>query len=143
VFQFTVPSMLFPEADIDAVDVNFDALGVPSGAVAIRNADECASESPEDADIQCLASPSPSLLLRSLPPGDYVAIVNTLGPVQSFDIRLDFGPPTPIPNYDVCDAETEIITASGTYAGRFGETDHDCAARRTGPAPSSSGSARA
>lgn len=130
VFNFTVPSNFgpdgyFPMADVDAVDVTVAAEGPSNATIAIRRQDECAAEDADEADIKCNSGASPTLLQRSLPPGDYSVIVSTVAPVTSFDFRLDFDPPTPVPAYDVCNAETETITASGTYSGIFEETDHD------------------
>lgn len=125
VFSFTVPSGYFPDADVDAVDVTVAAEGPTNATIALRRADECAAEDADEADIRCNDGSSPSILQRSLPPGDYVIIIATAAPTTSFDLRLDFDPPTPVPAYDVCNAETETITESGTYEGVFSETGHD------------------
>jgi len=124
VFQFTVPDNYFPDAEINAVDAEFQALGVAQGAVALRPLGECANTDPTT-DLRCNDGGSPSFLARSLEPGDYVIIVSTSAQLTSFDVRLEFREPTPIPNYDECSAETETITESGTFPGRFEETEHD------------------
>ncbi|HJK97311.1 MAG TPA: hypothetical protein RMF84_08810 [Polyangiaceae bacterium LLY-WYZ-14_1] len=122
VFQFTVPSGWDPDAEVDAVDVGFQALGVPVGAVVLRDSASC--DAGPESDLRCTPGEAPSFLARSLAPGDYTVIVRTLTPVTSFDVRLTFDSPTPIPNYDLCNAETDVISESGSYSGRFEETTH-------------------
>jgi hypothetical protein len=101
-------------------DVRVIVTGLSGGVIALRRDGEC-SHGP---DLDCGAWTLPSVLLRSLPAGDYAIIVRSTMPA-TFDLNVTIGDPTTVPNVDVCDSETETIRASGTYHGFFEETADD------------------
>jgi hypothetical protein len=116
----SAPDAVFRFTLTEPRDVRISISGVSGAAVALRPFAACAT----GPDLRCSSSASPSILQRSLAPGDYAIIVRT-SPGSVFDIMLMIGEPTPVPRVDVCDASTETITASGTFRGRYEETnDH-------------------
>jgi hypothetical protein len=116
----TAPDAVFRLTLTEPRDVRVSVSGVTGGAVALRAFASCAS----GPDLKCNSSSAPSIIHRSLPPGEYAIIVRSTsgGP---FDLNLMITDPTPPPATDVCDSMTEAITASGTYRGRFEETNDD------------------
>ncbi|NIS28974.1 MAG: hypothetical protein GWO04_02975, partial [Actinobacteria bacterium] len=112
VFRFNLPMMQ---------DVRISLSGGGTGAsIALRDWGSCSS-GPDD---KCSASSPPTILRRSLPPGDYAIIVKTASGAP-FDILLMFEPPTPIPPVDLCNSGTEDVSAGGTFTGFFAEVDDD------------------
>jgi hypothetical protein len=112
VFRFTLTEMQ---------DVRITISGGGTGVrAALRSFAQCAT----GPDEKCSAAAPPSILRRSLPPGDYAIIVQT-NTGAPFDLSLMFGPPTPIPPVDRCNAGTEDVSAGGTFTGFFAEVDDD------------------
>jgi Dictyostelium (slime mold) repeat len=97
------------------------SVGGSNSALAIRAWDRCAA-GPE---LRCAAGSAPSVLVRSLPPGEYAVIVRTAA--APFELALDVSAPTAAPAFDTCTESTVAITASGTYSGRFEEVSDDYA----------------
>lgn len=94
---------------------------VSSGSVAIRPFDQCAS-GPDD---RCNTGSPPSLLRRSLPPGDYAVIVSTPTPA-AFDVSVRLSEPTVAPPTDVCNERTTMIAGTGgSFSGRFEDVEDD------------------
>lgn len=97
-------------------------------AVSLRPWAECAS----GPDAKCSDASPPSLLHRSLPPGEYAIIVKSTAGAP-FDLNLRYGPPTTVPPVDVCDATTvdfcggvPCTTLLGArFTGYFIETEDD------------------
>lgn len=112
VFRFTLTEMQDVRVSVGG--------GGSSVAVALRPWAQCAT-GPEE---KCSSSSPPSLLRRSLPPGEYAIIVKTSAGAP-FDLSVMFAPPTPIPPVDVCNASTMDISGGGTFSGMFTETEDD------------------
>lgn len=116
----TGPDAVFRLTLTAAHDVRVAVAGITGAAVSIRNFASCAA----GPDLKCSASAAPSILARSLPAGDYAIIVRSSAG-GAFDLNLMITDPTPVPPIDTCGPGTSAITASGTYRGRFEETNDD------------------
>lgn len=112
-FRFTLPALS---------DVRISTSGTSRAAIALRDFANCST----GPDLKCGSSSSASVFVRSLPPGDYAVVVRT-ATGESFDLRVELGPPTPVPPVDVCAGDTVDISAGGMFRGRFEEVDDDYA----------------
>jgi hypothetical protein len=101
-------------------DVRASEAGAGDGAVTIRALADCAV-GPE---IKCGAGTAPTVLVRSLPAGDYAIIVKTTS-AGAFDLNLRITPPTVAPLVDVCNASTVDVSAGGAFTGSFDEVADD------------------
>ncbi|MBX7192660.1 MAG: hypothetical protein K1X94_11410 [Sandaracinaceae bacterium] len=111
VFRFTLSEMR---------DVRVSATAA-GAAVALRQFDQCAS-GPDD---KCNTGSPPTLIRRSLPPGEYAIIVST-PTAQAFDVSVRLSDPTVPPPVDVCnDLTTLIPLTGGTFTGRYEEVEDD------------------
>ncbi|MDQ3031619.1 MAG: hypothetical protein M3Y87_04320 [Myxococcota bacterium] len=117
------PDAVFRLTLTAAHDVRVAISGITNAAVVIRDFASCTA----GPDLKCSSGSTPSVLSRSLPAGDYAIIVRTMTGAGggTFDLNLMITDPTPVPPIDVCGPGTEPITASGTYRGRFEETNDD------------------
>lgn len=115
------PDAVFKFRLTETKDVRVGIVGVSGAAsVAIRPFDMCAA----GPDERCNASSPPTLLRRSLPPGEWAIIVRAPS-TAPFDLSLMFLPPTPIPANDVCNAMTQDVSAGGTFTGNWIESEND------------------
>ncbi len=110
-FTFTLP---------ETMDVRVTVSGASGTAVSIRRAAVCAA----GPDIGCNDFSPPTLLRRSMAAGDYVIVVKQSSG-STFDLTLNFEPPTVIPPVDTCGAGTVDVSAGGTFEGMFGEVEDD------------------
>ncbi len=92
--------------------------------VAIRPLSACAT----GPDLRCASGTIPSTLAHSLLAGDYAVIVKTAVSGR-FDLTLDLTPPTPALPVDRCAADTQDISAGGTFTGAFVDLEDDYALR--------------
>ncbi len=113
VFRFTLTEMR---------DVRISATAA-GAVVALRAFDQCAS----GPDEKCNTGSPPTLVRRSLPPGEYAIIVRTTSGA-AFDVSVRLSDPTVPPPVDVCnDLTTMIAGTGGTFSGRFEEVENDYA----------------
>jgi hypothetical protein len=111
VFRFTL-------SELRDVRITATAAGA---SIALRAFDQCAS----GPDEKCNTGSPPTLIRRSLPPGEYAIIVATTT-AQPFDLSVRLSDPTVPPPIDVCDDRTTLIPlAGGTFTGRFEEVEND------------------
>ncbi len=108
----------FNLAEMRDVRISATAAGA---AVALRPFDQCAS-GPDD---KCNTGSPPTVLRRSLPPGEYAIIVSTTT-AQAFDLTIRLTDPTVPPPVDVCGSSTTLIPITGgMFSGRFEEVEDD------------------
>ncbi len=116
VFRFTLTELR---------NVTVAVSGGGSGtAVTLRRFAECET-GPE---VRCNAGTPPSVVRRSLPPGEYAIIVQTPSP-NPFDLVLRSESPTPDPPGDTCDSAVDITAATGVaeIADLLEDTPPSCA----------------
>ncbi len=107
------PDAVFRFSLTEPQDVTVTLSGGGSGtAIALRPWAQC-DAGPDD---RCTAASPPVLLAHDLPIGDYAIIVQSTSSGGAFDLTLRFGPPTPVPPVDVCNAETEDLCDAGHAA---------------------------
>ena len=106
----------------ESQDVRLGVLGGSGVAVALRPWNHCG----DGPDMKCAATAASTVLAHSVAPGSYAIIVKTSSGIP-FDLSVAFSAPTPAPSIDVCDAETDEITATGIYSGMFYEVADDYA----------------